>query len=131
MRTPHAAMYARVSSEQQPMAHTIASQVAALWERVTTDGLARPERMPLLDEGSRGAPWVRPALERLRELMATGAVDRLAGPAPERLARTYASQVLLVEECQRMGVAIIGLNRALGCRPADELLRQGHGRMAE
>jgi len=51
MRTPHAAIDARVSSEQHTMAHTIASQVAALWERVTTDGLALPESMQLLDAG--------------------------------------------------------------------------------
>ena len=43
MSTPHAAIYARVSSEQQAAAHTIASQVAALQERVATDGLALPD----------------------------------------------------------------------------------------
>ncbi len=51
MSTVPAARYARVSSEQQATAHTIASQVAALQARVTTDGLALPESMPFLDEG--------------------------------------------------------------------------------
>jgi len=36
----HAAIYARVSSDQHAAAHTIASQVAALRERGALDGLA-------------------------------------------------------------------------------------------
>lgn len=34
----HTAIYARVSTEQQTETHTIASQVAALVERVSADG---------------------------------------------------------------------------------------------
>ena len=45
------ALYARVSSEHQAEAHTIASQVAALRERVTTDGLVVPASMEFLDDG--------------------------------------------------------------------------------
>lgn len=131
MSTLHAAMYARVSSEQQATAHTIASQVAALRERVTTDGLALPEMMQFLDEGSSGATLVRPALERLRDLIATGAVDRLYVHSPDRLARKYAYQVLLVDEFQRMGVEVIFLNRELGRSPEDDLLLQVQGMMAE
>ena len=131
MSTPHAAIYARVSSEQQAMAHTIASQVAALQARVATDGLALPERMQFLDEGYSGATLVRPALERLRDLIATGAVDRLYVHSPDRLARKYAYQVLLVDEFQRMSVEVIFLNRELGRSPEDDLLLQGQGMMAE
>jgi site-specific DNA recombinase len=127
----HAAMYARVSSEQQATAHTIASQVAALRERVTTDGLALPEMMQFLDEGYSGATLVRPALERLRDLIATGAVDRLYVHSPDRLARKYAYQVLLVDEFQRLGVEVIFLNRELGRSPEDDLLLQVQGMMAE
>ena len=68
MSTLHAALYARVSSEQQADAHTVASQVAALQDRVATDGLVLPEGMQFLDEGYSGATLVRPALERLRDL---------------------------------------------------------------
>ncbi len=51
--------------------------------------------------------------------------------APDRLARTYASQVLLVEECRRAGVEVIFLNRALGQSPEDDLLLQVQGMIAE
>ena len=51
MHPTQVAIYARVSSEQQAEAHTVASQVAALQERVTADGLTVSEAMQFLDEG--------------------------------------------------------------------------------
>ena len=72
-----AAIYARVSSDQQAAAHTIASQGAAFHERGALAGLALPETMQFLHEGSSGATLVRPALERLRDVTAAGAIDRL------------------------------------------------------
>lgn len=125
-----AALYARVSSAQQAEAHTVASQVTALRERIAADGLAVPEALPCIDEGYRGATLVRPALERLRDLASGGAVDRLYVHSPERLARTYAYPVLLVDELQRAGVELIFLHRELGQSPADELLLQVQGMMA-
>ena len=110
MQPMHAAIYARVSSEQQAEAHTIASQVTALRERVTADGLVLPAAMQCLDEGDSGATLVRPALERLRDA-AAGGIDRLSVHSPDRLARTYAYQVVLVEECGRGGVEVVFLNR--------------------
>ena len=129
--TIHAAISARVSSERQAEEHTIASQVMALQDRVTADGLTVPEPMQFLDAGESGATLLRPALERLRDLGATGALTRLYVHSPERLARTYAYQVLLVEECHRMGVEVVFLNRELGQSPADDLLLQVQGMMAE
>src|SRR5215471_2828658 len=131
MNLIHVAIYARVSSDHQAAAHTIASQVAALRERVTLDELVLPEAMQFLDEGYSGATLVRPALERLRDLIATGAVDRLYVHSPDRLARKYAYQVLLVDEFQRMGVEVVFLNRELGRSPEDDLLLQVQGMMAE
>src|SRR5919198_2797683 len=126
-----AALYARVSSAQQAEAHTVASQVAALRERVAAEGLSVPEALQYIDEGYSGATLVRPALERLRDLAAVGAVDRLSVHSPDRLARKYAYQVLLVDEFQRAGVEVIFLNRELGRSPEDELLLQVQGIMAE
>jgi site-specific DNA recombinase len=126
-----AAIYARVSSEQQATAHTVESQLAALRERVAGDGLQLPAELQFIDEGYTGATLVRPALERLRDLVAAGAVDRLYVLDPDRLARKYAYQVLLVDEFQREGVEVVFLNRGLGRSPEDELLLQMQGMMAE
>jgi len=131
MNPTQVAIYARVSSEPHAETHTIASQVAALRERVAADGLVVSEAMHFLDEGYSGATLVRPALERLRDVSAAGSVDRLSVHSPERLARTYAYQVLLVDECRRAGVEVVFLNRALGQSPEDDLRLQGQGMMAE
>jgi site-specific DNA recombinase len=106
------AIYARVSSDHQAEAQTVASQVAALCERVAADGLALPEAMQCIDEGYSGATIVRPALERLRDVVAARVVDRLSVHSPDRLARNYAYQVLLVDEFRHAGVEVIFLNRA-------------------
>jgi site-specific DNA recombinase len=131
MNPPQVAMYARVSSEQQAETQTIASQVAALRERVAAEGLTVPDAMQFLDEGYSGATLVRPALERLRDVVAARAVDRLYVHSPDRLARKYAYQVLLVDEFRRAGVEVIFLNRAIGQSPEDDLLLQVQGMIAE
>lgn len=87
MQPIQAAMYARVSSEHQVDAQTIASQIAALHERVTADGLVVPDALQFLDDGYSGATLVRPALERLRDVAAAGGIDRLYVHSPDRLAR--------------------------------------------
>ena len=62
---------------------------------------------------------------------AAGSVDRLYVHSPDRLARKYAYQVLLVDEFRRAGVEVIFLNRALGQSPEDDLLLQVQGMIAE
>ena len=126
-----AATYARVSTDQQADANTIESQVAALRARVQDDGLALPDTRQFSDEGYSGATLVRPGLERLRDQVAAGEVDRLYVHSPDRLARKYAYQVLLVDEFRRAGVEVVFLNRALGQTPEDDLLLQVQGMVAE
>jgi len=126
-----AAVYARVSSEQQAEEHTIDSQVAALRMRVAEDGLRLPADREFLDEGYSGATLVRPALEQLRDLVAAGGIDRLYVHSPDRLARRYAYQALLLDEFKAAGVEVVFLNRALGDSPEDELLLQVQGMVAE
>lgn len=131
MTRTQAALYARVAAARPAEAHTVASQVAALRERIARDGLHLPDAWQCMDAGDSGATLVRPALERLREAVAVGAVDRLYVHAPDRLARKYADPVLWVDALQRAGVEVVVLNRELGQTPEDELLLQVQGRMAE
>jgi site-specific DNA recombinase len=131
MKPTQVALYARVSSEQQAEAHTVASQVAAVRERVAADGLTVSEAMQFLDEGYSGATLIRPGLERLRDVIAAGTVDRLYVHSPDRLARKYAYQVILVEEFRQAGVEVVFLNRELGRSPEDDLLLQVQGMIAE
>jgi site-specific DNA recombinase len=126
-----AAFYARVSSDQQAEAGTIDSQVAALEERMRQDGFGVDPELSFIDDGYTGSTLVRPALERLRDAASNGVVERLYVQAPDRLARSYVHQVLLVDELQRCGVVLVFLNRAVGDTPEDQLLLQVQGVVAE
>jgi site-specific DNA recombinase len=125
------AIYARVSSEQQASAQTIASQVDMLEARLGQDGLRLSPEYRFLDEGYSGATLLRPALERLRDVAAAGEIDRLYVHSPDRLARRYAYQVLLIDEFRRAGVEIVFLNRPIGLSAEDDLLLQVQGMVAE
>src|SRR4051812_36599085 len=127
----HVAIYARVSSEPHSSGQTIASQLEALQVRVSSDGQKRTADQCFVDDGFSGATLLRPALERLRDLAAAGGLDRVYVHSPDRLARHYAYQVLLVDELHRAGVEIVFLNRAIGVSAEDDLLLQVQGMVAE
>src|SRR2546425_8764280 len=129
--TMSVAIYARVSSEQQAQEQTIASQLFALKERIARDQLEVDESLCFLDEGYTGATLVRPGLERLRDQAASGAFDRLYVHSPDRLARRYAYQVLLVDELKRCGVELVFLNHPIGRTAEEDLLLQVQGMVAE
>ncbi len=123
--------YARVSSEQQAEAGTIASQVAALQERIIQDGYQVDPELAFVDDGYSGTTLIRPALEQLRDEVALRGLHRLYVHSPDRLARKYAYQVLLVDEFRRDGVEIVFLNHEVGKSPEDNLLLQMEGMIAE
>jgi site-specific DNA recombinase len=125
------AVYARVSSEQQAGAGTISSQLEALKEKVRGDGFDLERDFTFIDEGYSGGTLIRPALERLRDLSALGALDRVYVHSPDRLARNYAYQVLLLDELQHAGVEVVFLNHTPGKTPEDKLLLQVQGMVAE
>ncbi len=129
--TIRAAIYARVSSEQQAQEQTIASQVAALRQRVAEDGFQLPAELCFLDDGVSGSTLTRPALERLRDMAYAGGFQKLYVHSPDRLARRYAYQVLLVDELVKHGIEIVFLNRAIGVSPEEDLLLQMQGMFAE
>src|SRR5256885_9112407 len=127
MKPTQVALYARVSSEHQNEARTIESQVADLRTRIATVGVALPSELEFVDNGYSGATLIRPALERLRDVAAAGGIDQVYVHGPDRLARNYAHQVLLLEEFLRAGVEVVFLNREVGQTPEDQLLLQVQG----
>src|SRR5271154_4400668 len=125
------ALYARVSSESQARDNTIASQVVALRERIVADGFLLEPDHSYEDEGYSGSILSRPALERLRDAVASGQIERIYVHAPDRLARRYAHQVLLIDEFRRAGAEVVFLNRPIGGTAEDDLLLQVQGVIAE
>jgi site-specific DNA recombinase len=127
-----AAIYARVSSDRQRREQTIQSQTVALRELAAARGLLVVDDLVFEDEGVSGAVLRRPALERLRDIAVEGRFEVLLCHAPDRLARRYAYQVLLLEEFQRAGVEVIFAKEPeRSGTPEDELLRQFQGMIAE
>jgi site-specific DNA recombinase len=130
-QTLQVALYARVSSDQQAEHHTIDSQLAELTARAQQDGHCIRDDLRFVDNGHSGASLIRPALERLRDLVALSAIDLLYVQSPDRLARSYAHQVLLIEEFTHAGTQVVFLNRPIGTTPEDSLLLQLQGMFAE
>jgi site-specific DNA recombinase len=127
-----AAIYARVSSERQRQEQTIQSQTAALRELAEQRGLVVPEEFIFEDDGFSGASLQRPALERLRDRAFEGCFEVVLCHAPDRLARRYAYQVLLLEALTRGGIEVVFAKEPeRSGSPEDELLRQFQGMIAE
>jgi len=126
-----AAIYARVSSDAQAQEQTIDSQLAALREQVAKDNASLGDENCFIDDGVSGSTLNRPALERLRDAAYVGGFQKLYVHSPDRLARKYAYQVLLVDELQKHGIEIVFLNRAIGASPEEDLLLQMQGMFAE
>lgn len=126
-----AAIYARVSSEQQREEHTIASQTAALIEFAKRHDLEVPKQWVFEDEGFSGATLERPGLERVRDLAAEGQIQVVLAYAPDRLSRKYAYQILLIEEFARQGVETVFVKAPHGASAEDQLLVQFQGMIAE
>ena len=126
-----AAIYARVSSARQKKDETIASQTAALRTHADRLGLCVPDEWVFEDEGHSGATLVRPALERLRDLIAGVGIEVLLCYSPDRLARKFAYQALLLEEFTRAGTRVEFIKGPRGDSPEDQLLVQFQGMFAE
>jgi site-specific DNA recombinase len=126
-----AAIYARVSSARQAKDQTIGSQLAALRDHAAQSRLEVPEEWIFADEGHSGATLVRPGLEALRDLAAQGCLDVVLVYSPDRLARKFAYQALLIEELARCGTRVEFVKGPRGDTPEDQLLIQFQGMFAE
>ena len=106
-----AALYARVSTERQERQQTIDSQLTTLREWVKAEGHQHGEEHVFRDEGYSGARLDRPGLDALRDVIRDGAIDLVVVLSPDRLARRYAYQVLLLEEFRRSGCQVAFLQQ--------------------
>ena len=126
-----AATYARVSTERQERQQTIDSQLAALRAWAEEAGHELTAEHVFRDEGYSGARLDRPGLDALRDAVRDAEVDIVAVLSPDRLARRYAYQVLILEEFRRAGCEVMFLNHSISDDPGDQLLLQIQGAVAE
>jgi site-specific DNA recombinase len=106
-----AALYARVSTLQQEQEATIDSQVAAIEVYAQANDCCLSKDYYFLDQAVSGAQFDRPALNRLRDLAPEGLFDVVLCLSPDRLARQYAHQWVLLNELQQVGVKVIFINQ--------------------
>ena len=83
------------------------------------------------DDGYSGANLGRPGLDRLRDAAAVADMEVVVMTAPDRFARKYLHQVLLIEELGSSGVQVVFVERPMSEDPNDQLLLQIRGAVAE
>jgi site-specific DNA recombinase len=125
------AIYVRVSTQRQAQAQTIEQQIERLRAHVRGLGEHLADDDIFRDDGYSGASLRRPGLDRLRDRAALASFDRLYVTDPDRLARNYVHQVLLIEELQQHGCQVEFLDRPMSRDPHDQLLLQIRGAVAE
>lgn len=126
-----AAIYARVSSQHQAKDQTIDQQIVRARQYVEDHQWDITEEHIYQDDGYSGANLSRPALDRLRDEVSLASIEVLVITAPDRLARKYLHQVLLLEELERHGVRVEFVERPMSDDPNDQLLLQIRGAVAE
>jgi site-specific DNA recombinase len=125
------AVYARVSTQRQAQDQTIEQQLTQLRTHIRAQGWQLVDENIFRDDGYSGARLSRPGLERLRDRAVQRELDRVLITAPDRLARNYVHQMLLLEEFECYGCPVEFLERPMSQDPHDQLLLQIRGAVAE
>jgi site-specific DNA recombinase len=125
------AIYTRVSTPRQAQAQKIDQQVERLKGYAVRKSWTLEEEHLYLDEGYSGATLNRPGLDALRDAAAMAEFEVVLLTAPDRLARNYVHQVLLIEELQGRGCRVEFVERPMSQDPNDQLLLQIRGAVAE
>jgi len=126
------ALYTRVSTPRQQQQQTIEHQLRRLRDYVAThpDWHVADEHI-YRDDGYTGAKLNRPGLDRLRDRAAMAAFECVLITAPDRLARNYVHQLLLVDELTQRGCRVEFVERPMSDDPHDQLLLPIRSAVAE
>ncbi len=125
------AVYARVSTVRQAQAQGVEQQLDRLRAAAAERCWELDDRHVYRDDGFSGASLSRPGLDRLRDHAALADLDVVLVTAPDRLARNYVHQVLLIEELAGHGCRVEFADRPMSADPHDQLLLQIRGAVAE
>jgi site-specific DNA recombinase len=101
-----AATYARVSTARQEEEQTVKTQLSAVSDLIAKRGDLKVIEQ-YADEGWSGDILARPALDRLRQDAKTKRWDILVVYDPDRLARRYSYQELIMDELREAGIELV------------------------
>jgi site-specific DNA recombinase len=127
----YAAIYARVSTEDQGKGFSIPTQIEACEKLAEREGYTVPETSVLIDEGISGTTMDRPQLRKLRELVNTRAIAAAIVYDPDRLSRNLGHQLLLAEEFERASMKLLIVSHPMEQGPEGWLFFQMRGALAE
>ena len=125
------AVYARVSSEQQEKEETIESQLDSIEAYAREHHVCFANEDVYIDDGYSGKVLRRPALDKLMDHVCEGHYEQVLILNPDRLARSYGHQILLIEEFGRAGCTPLFVQRPIGQGPDEDLLLQMQGVIAQ
>lgn len=129
--TCQVALYARVSTSHQVEAQTTPQQLERLHNHVKAQGWQLCQQHIFRDDGKSGANLNRPGLDRLRDAAHACEFERVLITAPDRLARNYVQQMIVLDELEKLGCKVEFLDRPMNEDPHDRLLLQIRGAVAE
>jgi len=129
--TIHAAIYARVSTDDQVQGTSLESQVEACHAYARSHGLVVWQSHVFVDGGVSGTLLERPALDAMREVVRTRAVQAIIVYALDRLSRVLWHQSMLIDEWEKAGVHFHTVREKIEETPEGQLMRQVVGSFAE
>ena len=125
--TRYAAIYARVSTEDQGKGFSIPTQIEACQKLAEREGYTVPEAYVLIDEGISGTRMDRPGLRQPRALVQTRTISGAMVYDPDRLSRNPGHRLLLAEELERADVKLLIVSHPLEQGPEGRLFFQMRG----
>lgn len=123
------AIYARVSTDAQAKEGTIDSQIEALKDYAKAHKLQIAYEC--LDDGYSGTILDRPGLDQVRDLAQAGSIEGVLILSPDRLSRTQANQIILMEEFKKREVQVIFTNQTFEDTPEGNFMLQIQGALSE
>lgn len=125
------ALYARVSTQHQQHSQTIEQQLKRLRAHVVSQGWQLSQAHIFRDEGYTGTKLNRPGLDSLRDRAGWAEFELVLITTPDRLARNYVHQMVILEELESQECRVEFLDRPMSDDPHDQLVLQIRGAVAE
>ena len=125
------AIYARVSTANQEKEDTVKSQIKAIEDHLAERKIKVSPDHIYIDEGFSGSTLARPSLDKLRDGIVACEYEKVYIYDPDRLARSYVHQVILIEEFVKYNCSVEFIRHPIGKTPDEHLLLQMQGVIAE
>lgn len=116
--------YIRVSTDRQVEKYGLAAQATGLRQRAAERGyhlLPDGEQDLFVEDGYSGGDLSRPAMDRLRAAVRSGAVNVVLAYDPDRLSRSLTDLLLLADEFERQKVALEFITQETDFSPEGKL----------